>query len=83
MTSSPSVSLTAEQIQDLSKQLSTMRHDINNSLSLVLAAAEVIRRKPEAVERMTGTLTDRPRKVTDAMQKFSASFENALGIVKA
>ncbi len=83
MTSIPSVSLTAEQIQDLSKQLSTMRHDINNSLSLVLAAAEVIRRKPEAVERMTVTLTDQPRKVTDAMQKFSASFESALGIVKA
>jgi hypothetical protein len=83
MTSSPSVSLTAEQIQDLNKQLSTMRHDINNCLSLVLAAAEVIRRKPEAVERMTGTLTDQPRKVTDAMQKFSASFEIALGIAKA
>lgn len=82
MTSSPSVNLTAEQIQDLNKQLSTMRHDINNYLSLVLAAAEVIRRKAEAVERMTGTLTDQPRKVSEAMQKFSTSFEKALGIEK-
>ena len=70
MTSSPSVNLTAEQIQDLNKQLSTMRHDINNYLSLVLAAAEVIRRKPEAVERMTGRkggeliyLDDRPENI--------------------
>lgn len=83
MTSSPSVNLTAEQIQELNKQLSTMRHDINNCLSLVLAAAEVMRRKPEAVERMSATLNDQPRKVSDAMQKFSINFEKALGIEKA
>lgn len=80
MTSSQAVNLTAEQIQELNKQLSTMRHDINNYLSLVLAATEVIRRKPESAERMAGTLTDQPRKVAEAMQKFTKSFEQTLGI---
>ena len=83
MTSSESVTLTPEQIQELNKQLSTMRHDINNYLSLILAATEVIRRKPEAAERMSATLTDQPRKVTDAMLKFSADFEKLLGLKKA
>ena len=31
------VTLTPEQIAELNKKLSTMRHDINNSLALVLA----------------------------------------------
>jgi len=72
--------LTASQIEELNKQLSTMRHDINNHLSLIMAAVELIRRKPEALERMSNTLLDQPARITDAMTKFSASFESAFGI---
>ena len=72
--------LTAGEIDELNKQLSTMRHDINNHLSLIMAAVELVRRKPEALERMAGTLVEQPAKISDVMQKFSTSFERALGI---
>ncbi len=80
MTSSESVTLTPEQIQELNKQLSTMRHDINNHLSLMMAALELVRRKPEAVERMAGTLAEQPGKIAEAMTKFSLDFEKSFGI---
>jgi len=72
--------LTVEEIEELNKQLSTMRHDINNHLSLIMAAVELVRRKPEALERMVNTVVEQPGKVTDAMMKFSGNFERALGI---
>jgi len=72
--------LTAGEIEELNKQLSTMRHDINNHLSLIMAAVELVRRKPEALERMANTLIEQPGRISEAMMKFSTSFERALGI---
>lgn len=72
--------LTVAEIEELNKQLSTMRHDVNNHLSLIMAAVELVRRKPEALERMTNTLVEQPARITEAMIKFSANFERALGI---
>jgi len=82
MSAQPPVTLTPEQIEELTRRLSVMRHDINNHMSLILAATEVIRRKPEAAERMANTLVDQPRKIGDAMMRFTADLEKALGIKK-
>lgn len=76
------VTLAVSQIDQLNRQLTNLRHDINNHLSLMLAAAEVIRRKPEAAERMSATFEEQPRKVTAAMLKFSAEFEKNFAIRK-
>lgn len=74
------VALTPQQVDELNKQLSTMRHDINNHLSLMMAAVELVRRKPEAAERMAATLTEQPMKIGESMKRFSAEFEAAIGI---
>ena len=57
-----------------------MRHDINNNLSLIMAATELLRHKPQMLERMTGTLVEQPDKITHALVKFSAEFERAFGL---
>ncbi len=72
--------LTGSQVEELNKQLANMRHDINNHLSLMMAAVELVRRKPEAAERMAGTLTEQPHKITEAMKKFTLEFEATLGL---
>lgn len=74
------VTLSIEQIAELNRHLSNMRHDINNQLSLVLAATELIRAKPQMVERMTATLAEQPPKITASLVKFSNEFEKALSI---
>ena len=75
-----SVTLTVEQITELNRRLSNMRHDINNHLSLVLAASELIRAKPHMADRMTATLVEQPPKIAAALQGFSTEFEQSLGI---
>jgi SRSO17 transposase len=74
------VTLTVEQIGELNHKLSNMRHDINNHLSLVLAATELIRAKPHMAERMTATLVEQPPKITAALMNFSAAFEKMFAI---
>ncbi len=77
------VTLTVEQIEELNRKLSNMRHDINNNLALILAATELIRHKPHSLERMIGTLSEQPPKVTTAIAKFSSEFEKTFGIVRS
>ena len=72
--------LSAEQVAELQRQLSTMRHDINNQMSIIVAALELIRYKPDMAEKMFATISQQPRKVGDTLAAFSAEFEKALGI---
>ena len=75
-----SVTLTAAQVLELNQKLSEMRHDVNNQLSLVLGAAELIRCKPETTPRMVVTLSAAPQRISDQIRKFSDQFENIFGI---
>lgn len=77
------VTLSAEQIAELNNKLAHMRHDINNNLSLILAATELIRHKPQALDRMLGTLVEQPPKVTESIARFSAEFEKTFGIARS
>ena len=76
------VTLTVAQLDELNRKLSNMRHDINNNLSLIVAAVELIRHKPQMADRMMATLGEQPAKISASIQKFSAEFEQTLGITK-
>lgn len=76
------VTLSVEQIGELNKKLSTLRHDLNNSLALVIASAEIIRRKPESAERLWNGLTEKPHKIAEAVTQFARELELALGITR-
>jgi len=74
------VTLNVEQIGELKRKLAILRHDVNNNLALVVATAEIIRRKPEAAERLWSGLTEKPHKIAEAVTQFSRELELALGI---
>ena len=76
------IEISVAQIEELSRKLSNLRHDVNNHLSLIIAAIELIRYKPEMLERMTATVTAQPPRITEAVNSFSAAFEQALGITR-
>jgi len=74
------VALSVEQIDELNKKLATLRHDVNNNLSLIMAAAEILRRRPETAERMLNSLSEQPQKIAASLAQFSRELETALGI---
>jgi hypothetical protein len=75
-----SVTLTPEQIAELNAKLSKMRHDINNNLAMMMAAAELLKLKPELADKMLGRLLEQPSKITSQIKDFSAEFERTFGI---
>ena len=76
------VTLTVEQIEDLNKKLSMMRHDVNGHLALIVAAAELVRHKPQLSEKMLTSITEQPAKISEAMKAFSIECERVLGITR-
>jgi hypothetical protein len=77
------VTLSAQQIADLNQKLATMRHDINNSLALVMAGVELMKVKPDTGPRMLVTIAEQPARITACLRQFSGEFEAALGIDRA
>ena len=77
-----SVTLSPAQLTELNGKLADMRHDINNHLSLIVAAMELIRHKPSSAERMVATLGEQPARISESLKKFSAEFEKAFGITR-
>lgn len=73
------VTLSVQEIEDLNRKLSEMRHAINNNLCYIVAALEVMR-KPELAEQMRTNLTDQTLKISDLLKKFSLEFEGKLKI---
>src|SRR5712671_4250950 len=76
------VTLSVEQIEELNRKLSTMRHDVNNHLMLIMTAVELFRLKPESSERMLTMLVEQPQKIAANITKFSGELESALRITR-
>ena len=74
------VTLTPGQVDELNRKLANFRHSLNNHLALIIAATELLRRKPEMSVRMADTLAEPPRKIMEEIQRFSAEIETAFGI---
>jgi hypothetical protein len=76
------VTLSVEQIGDLAQKLATLRHDVHNKLSLIMAAADVTQYKPQLTEKMMATVVEQPLKIIEALAVFTSEFERVFGIRK-
>jgi hypothetical protein len=76
------VTLTEEQILALHSQLRDMRHDVNGRLANIVAAAELVRLRPDTAEERIRLLLDQPHRAAEAVGKFSRAFEEAFGLVR-
>ena len=75
-----SVQLSPDVVAELNQKLSDTRHSVNNHLTLVTTALELIRRKPESIERMLESMADQPERIRNELSRFSDEFEKALRI---
>jgi uncharacterized protein YigA (DUF484 family) len=74
--------LSVEQISELHRKLSALRHDVNNNLSLVMATVELLRRRPESASRLLNKLMEQPQKIAESIAQFSGEMESLLGITR-
>jgi hypothetical protein len=72
--------LTENQIVGLHEKLRKMRHDVNGRLANIVAAAELIRLRPESTAERLQILLDQPHKAADSISQFSREFEELFGL---
>jgi hypothetical protein len=72
------VTLSVEDICELNKKFAKLRHEVNNNLSLIVAATEIIRRQPERAEKFWSGLTEKPHAIAESVSQFSVELEKAL-----
>lgn len=76
------VTLPLDEVKSLNQKLSDLRHNVNNHLSLIVAATELMRHRPEMAVKMTGTISEQPNKIVEELSRFSAEFERMMGITR-
>jgi len=74
------VSLSADQVIALHEKLRTMRHDVNGRLANIVAAAELMRMRPETAAERLQLLLEQPHKAAESIAEFSREFEDMLGL---
>lgn len=74
------VTLTEDQIMALHRRLRDMRHDVNGRMANIIAAAELMRMRPESAAERMKVLLDQPQKAAETIAHFSRDFETAFGL---
>jgi len=77
---SGSVSLSVDQVVALHEKLRTMRHDVNGRLQKILAAAELMRLRPNTAAEWRKMLQEEPHKAAESIAEFSREFEAIFGL---
>ncbi len=76
------VTLSVEEILALHQKLRDMRHDVNGRLANIVAAAELMRLRPESAEERLQMLLDQPHKAAETIAQFSREFETLLCLTR-
>jgi hypothetical protein len=74
------VTLSEEQVVALHQKLRTMRHDVNGRLANIVAAAELMRMRPDSAAQRLPMLLEQPHKAAETIAEFSRDFEAAFGL---
>jgi len=74
------VSLSENQVLELHEKLRVMRHDVNGRLANIVAAAELMRLRPESAANRLQMLLEQPHKAAESIAEFSRAFEELFGL---
>ena len=77
------MTLSEAQILALHQKLRDMRHDVNGRLANIVAAAELMRLRPETAAARIPLLLDQPHRAAESIAAFSQEFEAVLGLKRA
>jgi len=76
------ITIAPEEVAQLNLKLATARHNINNHLALIVAAVELIRRKPDLAPKFLESIATQPERVIEELKKFSEELERILKITR-
>ena len=77
--SQPGTALTPEDIAQLQKKFSEIKHSINNALAVMMALSEMSQRRPDYAEKLASTVLSKAPQIVTSLQEFTQVLNEKAG----
>ena len=71
--------LTAEEMAELQKKFSDIKHSINNALAVMMALSEMSQRRPDYGEKLASTVLTKAPQIVASLQEFTNALKEKGG----
>ena len=75
----PNRSLSAEELIQLQKKFSEIKHSINNALAVMMALSEMSQRRPDYAEKLATTVLSKAPQIVSGLQEFTTLLNEKAG----
>jgi hypothetical protein len=75
--------LSAEEISQLQKKFSEIKHSINNALAVMMALSEMSQRRPDYAEKLASTVLSKAPQIVTSLQEFTQVLNEKAGTAPA
>ena len=72
--------ITHEELVELQKKFSEIKHGINNALAVMMALSEMSQRRPDYAEKLSSTVLTKAPQIVSSLQEFTALLNEKAGV---
>jgi len=76
----PNRTLSAEELSQLQKKFSEIKHGINNALAVMMAYSEMSQRRPDYAEKLASNVLTKAPQIVSNLQEFTALLNEKAGV---
>lgn len=75
--------LSPEELAQLQKKFSEIKHSINNALAVMMALSEMSQRRPDYAEKLATTVLSKAPQIVSGLQEFTQILNDKVGVKSA
>ena len=79
----PKGTLSPEELAQLQKKFSEIKHSINNALAVMMALSEMSQRRPDYAEKLASTVLSKAPQIVSSLQEFTQVLNEKAGVKPA
>jgi hypothetical protein len=72
--------LSPEELAQLQKKFSEIKHSINNALAVMMALSEMSQRRPDYAEKLATTVLNKAPQIVTSLQEFTQALNEKAGV---
>jgi hypothetical protein len=81
--SDANLTITQEELVELQKKFSEIKHSINNALAVMMALSEMSQRRPDYAEKLASTVLAKAPQIVSGLQEFTQLLNEKAGVKPA
>ena len=79
----PNPTLSPEELAQLQKKFSEIKHSINNALAVMMALSEMSQRRPDYAEKLAASVLSKAPQIVSSLQEFTQVLNEKAGVKPA